>query len=154
MATRKVSAIADELNTVVEAASANLRLLPDADASIKPAPEKWSKKEILGHLMDSATNNHHRFIRAQMVDTFVLPGYEQDEWVRLQDYNTKPWYELIDLWLLYNRHITHVLRNMPESQTKTVGTVGAGEPVTLGFIAEDYLTHLKHHLAQLGVTDV
>ena len=154
MATRKVSAIADELTSVVETASAKMRLLPDADASIKPAPEKWSKKEILGHLMDSATNNHQRFIRAQMVDSFILPGYEQDEWVRRQDYNSKPWAELIDLWSVYNRHVAHVVRNVPEKELATIGTVGGGEPVTLGFIIEDYLTHLKHHLTQIGVMDV
>ena len=128
MATRNVSAIADELTVVVESASGKLRLVNDTGASIKPAPNKWSKKEILGHLLDSASNNCRRFVRAPMVDSFAFPGYEQDEWVRRQDYSSKPWDELIDLWRLYNRHVAHVMRNIPPEKLETICTIGTGAP--------------------------
>jgi len=154
MPNRKSIAIANELVGAVETASAKLKLLQETEVTLKPAPGKWSKKEILGHLMDSACNNHHRFVRAQMVDDFTFPGYDQDEWVRRQDYNSKPWVELIELWRLYNRHVSHAIRGIAEDKLETTCRIGSGEPVTLGFIAEDYLTHMKHHLEQLGVTNV
>jgi len=154
MPNRKSIAIANDLVGAIETASAKLKLLQETEVTLKPAPGKWSKKEILGHLMDSACNNHHRFVRAQMVDDFTFPGYDQDEWVRRQDYNSKPWVELIELWRLYNRHVAHALRGIPEDKLETTCRIGSGEPVTLEFIAEDYLTHMKHHLEQLGVTNV
>jgi len=154
MPKRKVIAAANELVGIVETAFAKLRLLHETEVNLKPAPGKWSKKEILGHLLDSATNNHQRFLRAQMSDEFDFPGYEQDEWVRRQDYTSKPWVELVDLWRLFNRHVAHTLRNIPGEKLGTNCRIGSGDPVTLGFIVEDYLQHLKHHLAQLGVVNV
>ncbi len=151
---RNSVAVANELVGVVETASAKLRLLHEADVTTRPAPGKWSKKEILGHLMDSACNNHQRFMRAQMADELLFPGYEQDEWVRRQDFNAKPWIELVELWRLYNRHVAHVLRNIPAGKLETTCTIGNGNPMRLGLLAEDYLDHLKHHLAQLDVTNV
>ena len=157
MPTRKTITIANELVGIVETACAKLRLLHETEATLKLNPNKWSKKEILGHLMDSASNNHQRFVRAQLVNgasEFVFPGYDQDEWVRRQDYNSKPWAELIDLWRLFNRHVAHALRAISDDKLETKCVIGSGEPATLGFIAEDYLTHMKHHLEQLGVTNV
>jgi hypothetical protein len=157
MTIRKSIAIANELVGAVETASAKLRLLQETEVTLKPAPGKWSKKETLGHLMDSASNNHQRFVRAQLMadfGEFVFPGYDQDEWVRRQDYNSKPWVELIELWRLYNRHVAHALRSIADEKLETKCRIGSGEPATLGFIAEDYLSHMKHHLAQLGVTNV
>jgi DinB superfamily len=157
MPTRKSVVIANELVGAVETASAKLKLLHETEVTLKPTPNKWSKKEILGHLMDSASNNHQRFVRAQMIDgagEFAFPGYEQDDWVRRQDYNSKPWTELVELWRLFNRHVAHALRSIADDKLETHCRIGSGEPVTLGFIAEDYLTHMKHHLEQLGVTNV
>jgi hypothetical protein len=157
MPTRKSAVIANELVGAVETASAKLKLLQETEVTSKPTPNKWSKKEILGHLMDSASNNHQRFVRAQMINgasEFVFPGYEQDDWVRRQDYNAKPWTELVELWRLFNRHVAHALRGISDDKLNTNCRIGSGEPVTLGFMAEDYLTHMKHHLAQLGVTNV
>src|SRR4030095_2595683 len=73
MQTRKVVSIANELVGVVETASQQLRLLQETEVSLKPAPGKWSKKEILGHLIDSATNNHQRFVRTQMTEELIFP---------------------------------------------------------------------------------
>jgi hypothetical protein len=154
MPKRKFIAAANELVGIVETSFAKLRLLHETEVNLKPAPGKWSKKEILGHLLDSATNNHQRFVRAQMSEEFDFPGYEQDEWVRRQDYTSKPWVELVELWRLFNRHVAHTLRNIPGEKLETICRIGSGDPVTLGFIMEDYLAHLKHHLAQLGVVNV
>jgi len=155
MQTRKVVTIANELVGVVETASHKLRLLQETEVSLKPAPGKWSKKEILGHLIDSATNNHQRFVRSQMTDELSFPGYEQDEWVRRQDYNSKPWNELVELWRLFNRHVAHIIRNLSEEKLQTPCRIGqSAEPVALGLIVEDYLSHMRHHLHQLGVVNV
>ena len=155
MQTRKSVTIANELVGVVETASQKLRLLQETEVSQKPAPGKWSKKEILGHLIDSATNNHQRFVRAQMTDALTFPGYEQDEWVRRQDYNAKPWNELVELWRLFNRHVAHIIRNLSEEKIQTPVRIGqAAEPMALGLIVEDYLTHMRHRLHQLGVVNV
>jgi hypothetical protein len=143
--------IANELLQVVEAAATGLRSFSDAEAAVNPAAEKWSKKQILGHLIDSATNNHHRFVRAQEVAEFSFPNYQQGHWVNAQAYRDRPWGELIDLWWLYNRHLAHVMTRIPEGKLNVVCRIGPNAPVTLGFLAEDYLRHLKHHLTQLGV---
>jgi hypothetical protein len=155
MQTRRAVTIANELVGVVETASQKLRLIQETEASQKPAPGKWSRKEIIGHLIDSATNNHQRFVRAQMVDELTFPGYDQDEWVRRQDYNTKPWSELVELWRLINRHVAHIIRNLSQEKFQTPCRIGeAPEPTALGLIVEDYLTHLRHHLHQIGVVNV
>src|SRR5215471_13224897 len=143
MQTRKVVTIANELVGVVETASQKLRLLQETEVSLKPAPGKWSKKEILGHLIDFATNNHQRFVRAQMTDELTFSGYEQDEWVRRQDYNVKPWNELVELWRLFNRYVAYIIRNLSEEKVQTPCRIGKStEPAPLGLIVEDYLSHI------------
>lgn len=141
--------IADELTQAVGEAAPRLRKIDEGTAAFRVQPGKWSVKEIIGHLIDSATNNHQRFIRAQQTHEFAFPGYVQDEWVRSQGYQDRPWLELIDLWALYNRHLSHVIQRIPESALEAKCRIGTGEPVTLAFLIEDYLGHLHHHLAQI-----
>jgi hypothetical protein len=145
-----VRSIADELVRVVDEAAAELRTISDADASIRTRPEAWSIKEIVGHLIDSAVNNHHRFVRAPQTDELAFPGYEQDVWVDLQDYRTSPWPELVELWALYNRHLAHVIRRLPDAALGVACRIHTSAPVTLQFLLEDYLEHLQHHLRQIG----
>lgn len=142
--------VADELIRIVESAVERLRCLTDADLSVRSDPGKWSKKEILGHLIDSAANNHHRFIRAQLTDSFHFPDYQQPQWVALNDYANRPWLELVEFWRLYNRHLAHVMRNMQNEKLETPCYLGNHEMMTLRFIATDYTRHLLHHLRQLG----
>src|SRR5438046_7841228 len=104
---------ASELLSVIESASESLRRIGDPEASLTSAPGTWSKKQILGHLLDSAVNNHHRFVRAQQVERLSFPHYEQEHWVSSQGYAERPWPELVDLWRLYNRHLAHVIRLIP-----------------------------------------
>ena len=88
----------EDLEKAVEAAFRSLSVLPDDAAARRPSPGKWSPKEIIGHLIDSASNNHQRFVRAQLQDDLVFPGYAQDEWVAAQRYQDGPWRELLELW--------------------------------------------------------
>ena len=144
--------VADELMAVVDRSVDRLRRITDAESSVKPAPDKWSHKQILGHLVDSATNNHHRFVRAQEVDELAFPRYEQEHWVRVQGYESSPWTELIDLWRLYNRHLAQVITRIPEARLATLCKIGPSDPVTLDYLVRDYVVHIKHHLSQIGIT--
>ena len=141
--------VAEELLRVVESGAERLRALSDAEAAAPHAAGKWSKKQILGHLIDSASNNHQRFVRAQEGAEFSGPRYEQEHWVGVQDYASSSWEELIEFWRLYNRHLAHVIRRIPKERLNVSCRIGPAEPVTLGFVVEDYLTHLKHHLRQI-----
>jgi DinB superfamily len=143
--------VADELDAIVDEASIWLRDVPEALAATKLSPRRWSVKEIFGHLVDSVANNHQRFVRAQQSGggEFAFPGYEQDDWVRLQAYQERPWQELVELWALYNRHLAHAIRRIPESSLSVSCRIGTNEPVTLRFLVEDYVVHLRHHLQQI-----
>src|SRR5687767_8382348 len=98
-------AIAGELLQTAERAFQELRPISDSEAARPRAPGKWSAKQTIGHLIDSAANNHQRFVRAQQTPALQLPGYEQDHWVTCQRYDDRPWDELVSLWHGYNRHL-------------------------------------------------
>ena len=144
--------IASELKRVVDTAALRFKTFAEADVITRPAPDEWSKKEILGHLIDSAANNHHRFVRAQQAEELAFPAYEQEDWVRLQDYSSASWESLVELWRLYNHHLAHVIEHIPGDRLETACTIGPHEPVTLGYLVEDYLAHLQRHLRQLDPT--
>jgi len=110
---------------------------------------KWTRKEILGHLIDSASNNHHRFVRAQFEPGFAMPGYKQSEWVAANQYGDRPWSELVALWSSYNRHLLFLMERVPGNRLANLCKIGDGDPVTLEFLMTDYVDHLKHHLDQI-----
>lgn len=142
------SAASDLGRTVAEAKPLLLKL-NNADTSKRPAPGKWAKKEILGHLLDSASNNHQRFVRASIQGKLVFPGYEQDQLVDLQRFKEMDWGFLVDYWTSYNRFLAHVLTCLPAKAAKVICAIGKNKPAALGWIAEDYVAHLKHHLNQI-----
>src|SRR5262245_15709491 len=111
--------LANELRSEIDASHVHLRTYTEADAGERRAAGQWTRKEILGHLIDSATNNHQRFVRAQFADPFTWPGYEQHEWVLVNGYAGRTWNELIDLWAAMNRHIAHVIEHVPASKLRT-----------------------------------
>ncbi len=144
-----VQDIASEIARVVDSAAETFKGFDEDAVSLKDDPSKWSIKEILGHLIDSAANNHQRFVRAQESDVLIFPKYEQDHWVRAQAYNETSWVELVELWRLYNRHLAHVIEQIPADMLTVECRIGPYEAVTLEFLIEDYLVHLKHHLKQI-----
>jgi len=144
-----VATVAAELAATVWATAKSLREIDPATAARRPAPGKWSPKEIVGHLIDSAANNHQRFVRAQEAPDQSFPGYAQDHWVAAQDYQGSDWKALVDLWEAYNFHLSHVIRAIPREKLETMLRVGDGEPVTLGWLIGDYLRHLNHHVDQI-----
>lgn len=130
------------------------------EQSRNKADDNWSRIEILGHLVDSAANNHQRFVRAQFNGDLVFPGYEQDGWVSVQKYSEESWPELIQLWSSYNSHLLHVFSAIPETtRTKSrdrhnldeiaFELVPKDQPATLEYLIRDYVDHLQHHLNQI-----
>ena len=123
----------------------NLRAVPADRAAQPPLPGKWSPKEELGHLIDSATNNHVRFVIASIDGEFRGAGYTQDEWVRVHAYGDVAWNELVDVWFHYNSLLAHLVQNIPETHLTNKCMIGANE-FTLGFVMADYVRHMQHHL--------
>jgi len=141
--------IPSDLNQFIETTANRFKLFDVQQVREKPTPEKWSAQEILGHLIDSAANNHQRFVRAQQQDTFTFPGYDQDHWVRVQDYNRRSWTELVELWRLQNVHLAQIVARIPDEKLSMECRIGSNEPVTLKYLIEDYFVHLRHHLGQI-----
>jgi hypothetical protein len=140
---------ANRLARILGSVPPRLCNISESDAARRSAPGRWSKKEILGHLIDSAGNNHQRFVRAQFVPVLEFPGYEQEAWVSAQSYATEPWPDLVNLWLLLNRHLVHIIEAMPEASFARECAIGGKPPVALSFLIEDYVRHLEHHLEQI-----
>ena len=151
---------ARRLAEVVGRAAPALLRHDDAASSARPAPGKWSPREIIGHLIDSASNNHQRFVRMSARDDLVVEGYEQDRWVVQQRYQESPWEELVVLWLTYNRHLARVMTATPAADRtrsravhnldeRAFRPVSRDRAVTLDYFMNDYVDHLEHHLAQV-----
>ena len=138
-----------DLNGVISQALPKLRALSEDEVMHSRGAGKWVRKEILGHLIDSAVNNHQRFVRAQMTDRLVWPGYEQDRWVTAQNYRERPWTEIVSLWEEMNRHLAHVMANVPADRLGRKCVIGDDEAVTLEWLMSDYVRHLRHHLDQI-----
>jgi hypothetical protein len=148
------------LRADIAAAEPRLRAMADAVTAERPAPGKWSPREIIGHLVDSASNNHARFVRAADRDGLVFDGYAQDDWVSRQRYQDADWGELLTLWAAFNRHLARVMEAVPERvRTReharhnldqvAFRPIAAGVPATLDWFMEDYVLHLEHHLRQV-----
>ncbi|QRG69079.1 DinB family protein [Brevibacillus choshinensis] len=125
------------------------RAIPDERVTKKPAPQKWSPLEILGHLCDSATNNLGRFVRAQQEVPYRIVPYQQNEWVRLQGYQERPAEEIVQLWTGLNQSVLRVMRTMPPSCRQHACETPDGASVTLEWLMTDYVDHLEHHLRQI-----
>lgn len=100
-------------------------------------------------MIDSAANNHQRFVRACSDQARGFPPYDQEAWTRVQRCNEADWGNLIALWTAYNRHLCHVIERLPEAALSNACTIGQPEPVTLEFVVGDYVRHMKHHLTDL-----
>jgi hypothetical protein len=142
-----VNSAPDRLEKLLATVPSALKQILDSDVPL--APGKWSKKQLLGHLIDSASNNHQRFVRAQVVDNLQFPGYEQDPWVAVQSYATESWEEMVILWEALNRHLLHIMRGIPDERLSRTCAVGGKEPMTLPALMDFYLTHVEHHLEQI-----
>ncbi|MGW8122530.1 DinB family protein [Roseivirga echinicomitans] len=135
-------------------------MMPENEANLRLSAGKWSIQEILGHMIDSAANNHARIVKAQSTDDLVFEGYDQEAWVENQNYAGAQWHDLIILWRQYNLHIDYIVSQISDKDLtkervnhnldKIAWTpVPADQPTTLEYFINDYIKHLKHHLGQI-----
>ena len=141
-----MTAFATELEKLVNEFLPLLHLLSPDELSYKPSPVKWSKKELIGHLIDSAQNNSRRFIVSQYEENPVII-YNQDKWVGINNYQTWHAQNLIQLWYLLNNQIIIILKNIPAEASHRICTTGAS--YTIEWLAEDYIKHLRYHMHQV-----
>jgi nitroreductase len=152
MASEMAQEVLSRLNEILEAAPSLLRELAAEQAAVKPGPDRWSKKEELGHLIDSAANKHGQIVRLQVESGFAVPQYDGDVWVRIHRYQERDWSELIQTWLVFNRQLLFAAEHAPSSAWSNTCVIGDAPPMTLEVILEKYVTHLSGHLNHIGVT--
>lgn len=145
--------LASALQTAVDEALPRLKGLTDRQAMRDRGAGKWTLKEILGHLIDSAANNHQRFVRARTSDPLVFPGYDQNAWVVAHAYRARSWPELVDIWAAYNAQVAEVISSTPADRRAVQCRIGDNEAVALEWLVEDYLRHMQHHLGQILPAD-
>jgi DinB superfamily len=150
-----------DFRRTVEQTAPRLLALDEGERDRRAAgDEGWTPKQIVGHLVDSAANNHRRFVLGQFTDDLAFDGYAQEDWVRSQAYDRADWATLVALWRAYNLHLAHVMSHAPadvlrrERAAHTLDRIAfkavpAERPATLEYLMRDYVGHLKHHLRQI-----
>lgn len=136
------------LSYIIEKVPNILAEIGEEKMSLKPLPSKWSKKEIIGHLIDSATNNHQRFVRGQF-ETLPEIRYDQDKWNEFGFYQQIDSKQIISFWAIYNKQLLEIIKRIPEENLKRQIKVGENL-LTLDFLIADYVDHLEHHLRQVA----
>ena len=150
----------DDFKQTIDASAARLGKISETEAAQPRAEDHWSSKQIIGHLIDSAANNHARFVLGQLKDDLIFPGYDQNGWVETNHYQDASWSHLVDLWRAYNLHLHHLMSHADSARLNTPCTlhtlqeiafkaVPESQPVTLEYLMKDYVDHLKHHLGQI-----
>ena len=137
--------LSERLAAVLRDAMPWLVTISEAEASVPEREGKWSGKQVMGHLTDSAVNNLARIVRIQIASGQDLPGYEQMAWVGLQHYAEREWAQVLALWFALNEHVVWTVEHIDKALLGNVGVV-AGQRVTLGYLIEDYVAHMQHHL--------
>ena len=146
--------LATQLRQTIDRELPNLQAVTEQEALLVPgetgpkAEGRWSRKEELGHLIDSAANNHIRFVLATVNTEFRGPGYAQDKWVAAHAYQELPWREIVDFWYRYNNLLAHVIERIPQEHMNNRCVIGWGV-VSLEFVIEDYILHMQHHIDHL-----
>lgn len=140
-----------QLEYLIEVLPGRLAAISRETAGARPPLGAWSAKEELGHLIDSAANNHQRIVRAQLKDNLPLPDYDGERWVEVHGYHNREWTELIALWRAGNSQLLAAAKSVPEEAWSHTLTIGDSQPMTLAFVIDDYITHMTHHLEHIGI---
>ena len=130
---------------IIETWHDRLITISEVDAGVVLG-SRWTRKQVLGHLIDSAANNHQRFIRLQHGDLRGFPGYDQEFWVQAGAYQHSTWNDLLVLWRSYNLQLAMVIAHLDPA---TLSAQWVDRQVSLEFLITDYVDHLQHHLRQI-----
>jgi hypothetical protein len=139
-----------QLRALIHEIPGRLNRLPLSQVELKP-PSKWSPKEELGHLLDSAANNHQRIVRTQLEDQPKMPGYDGNAWVQLHGYQQRNWQEMIEIWRALNQQLLAAAEAVRNDAWARTCTIADSQPLTLEFVFEDYIEHMMHHLKHIGI---
>jgi len=159
--TENFHVVLEHFRETIESATKLLREISEEESAKPLSEDKWSKKEIIGHLIDSAANNHQRFVRGQFQNDLIFQGYDQEQWVSAQKYNEADWSLLVDLWRAYNLHLAHIMACSDELARRKMhydhtlnkiafNHVSIDHPTNLEYVMRDYIVHLKSHLDQIS----
>ncbi len=144
------SETAVRLSATIERAQPVLAARGDSDTGAPRIRGGWSSRQILGHLIDSAINNHQRFVRAAIEGKLIGSGYDQNACVRAEAFQEAPWGLLVETWTAMNRLIAHILMHLPAEAASVRCRVADDPEMSLDELARSYVNHLEHHLEQLG----
>lgn len=148
------------INDIIAQAMAEIDKLSEEELSHKSTPSSWSKKEIMGHLIDSCYNNHGRFIQATNSNNLIFQGYDQDQWVQMNNYQNRNSREILHTWQIANMHITQVISQIPEHKLNEMTlahnfnqigmhSIDSKTESSLSYLIWDYIHHMEHHLSQI-----
>ena len=132
---------------------AGLRTISEVEAAESYRADAWTRKQVLGHLLDSAVNHHVRFVMAALDGEYSGPAYHAQGWVAMHDYANLSWSLLLDLWKAHNTLLTAVVRQIPEDKLNSECRIGNDPPVTLRYVIEDYLHHMDGHIAEITASN-
>ncbi|MGN7395019.1 DinB family protein [Peribacillus frigoritolerans] len=139
--------VIDGINHWIGFISEEFNRMTEKELNHRPMPHKWSKKEILGHLCDSALNNMNRFIKIQYeVQPYVIQPYNQDQWVLVQNYQERPLDEIVNLFCTLNKQIIHIITNTPNDRLSNLCDIGNNQLKSMEWLIKDYLEHMEHHI--------
>jgi len=139
--------VIDGINHWIGFIPEELNRMTEKELNHRPMPHKWSKKEILGHLCDSALNNMNRFIKIQYEEhPYVIQSYNQDQWVLVQNYQERPLDEIVNLFCALNKQIIHIIKNTPNDRLSNLCDIGNNQLKSMEWLIKDYLEHMEHHI--------
>jgi hypothetical protein len=139
--------VIDGINNWIGFIPEEFNRMTEKELNHRPMPHKWSKKEILGHLCDSALNNMNRFIKIQYEEQpYVIQSYNQDQWVLVQNYQERPMDEIVNLFCTLNKQIVHIITNTPNDKLSNLCDIGNNQQKSLEWLINDYLEHMEHHI--------
>ncbi len=140
----------ERLEALLNLGSTYVSKVPESELVFKPNPSKWSKKQILGHLIDSAINNLQRFTEIQFeTKPYKIRPYSQEGLVNANDYQNSKTAEIVALWVALNNRIVKVISLLNESTLNFEIEFDNGKISDLRFLVEDYVDHLEYHLNQI-----
>ncbi len=141
--------LADDFLARLASSESDLRAVTELEATETYKPDAWTRKQVLGHLIDSAINNHVRFVMAALDGEYTGPAYHAQGWVEMHDYANMLWSELLDLWRAHNSLLARVVRQVPEDRLTAECRVGSDQSVRLRYVIEDYLHHMEEHITEI-----